>query len=67
MKILRLLPVLAISFLITSTTSCVVQKDNGKHKGWFKFKSKGNSHQAKTVHPGKGNGNGNGSRKVKKK
>jgi hypothetical protein len=44
--------------IISVNTSCVVKKDNGKHKGWFK--NSNNPHHPASTNPGKGNGNGNG-------
>jgi hypothetical protein len=56
MKRIHLLSALALSLFLFSTSSCVVKKDNGKHKGWFK--NPNNPHNP--AHTGKSNGNGNG-------
>jgi hypothetical protein len=55
------LTIAACTFLIITfcASSCVViQKDNGRHKGWYK--NPNNPHHPATTNPGRGNGGGHG-------
>lgn len=57
MKLFRAVAVLALcTGLLFSTTSCavMVQKDNGKHKGWYK--NSNNPHHPYSTNPGKAKG-----------
>ena len=57
MKLFRVVAVLALcAGLLFGATSCavMVQKDNGKHKGWYK--NSNNPHHPYSTNPGKAKG-----------
>lgn len=57
MKLFRKIAVLALSAgILFGASSCavMVQKDNGKHKGWYK--NSNNPHHPYSTNPGKSKG-----------
>jgi hypothetical protein len=54
MKLLFILPLTLMLMLITTSCLVLVEKDSGKHKGWYK--NTNNPHHPKTTNPGKGKG-----------
>lgn len=44
------------ALLVLSQTSCLVRKDYGKHKGWFK--NSNNPHHPNSTNPGHNKGKG---------
>lgn len=57
MKIFKTISIMSLSvFLVINLTSCfiVLEKENGKHKGWYK--NPNNPHHPETTNPGKSKG-----------
>lgn len=57
MKTLKTISIMSLSvFLVINLTSCfiVLEKENGKHKGWYK--NPNNPHHPNTTNPGKSKG-----------